>query len=61
MRLLCPFLKGRGAQVNQVGTKPILEYNDPKDPESHSIVEPTDEIEQVEIDGIKTVNIGKAI
>jgi hypothetical protein len=54
-------LKGRGSQVNQVGIKPPLEYKDPEDPESHSTIELADEIEQVEIDEGKTVNIGRAV
>jgi hypothetical protein len=54
-------LKGRGAQVNQVGTKVPLEHKDHEDPESRSTVEPIDEIEQEEITEGKMVNIAKAI
>jgi hypothetical protein len=54
-------LKGQSAQVNQVGTKVPLEHKDPEDPESHSTIEPADEIEQVKIDEGKTINIEKAI
>jgi hypothetical protein len=38
-----------------------LEYKDFEDPKSHSTIEPVDEVEQMEIDSGRTVNIDKAI